>query len=117
MKTSLRAACLKPNLHPRRAATRARPRPADKIEKESRRGGSALELLRDKVIVLGITGSIAAYKAGDLASRLTQAGAAVDAVMTAEATKFITPLALRGLTRRPVFVDMFDENTELAEQH
>jgi phosphopantothenoylcysteine decarboxylase/phosphopantothenate--cysteine ligase len=74
-------------------------------------------VLRGKSIALGITGSIAAYKAADLASKLTQAGAAVDVLMTAAATRFITPLTLRSLTGRPVFVDMFDPSSELAEQH
>lgn len=74
-------------------------------------------MLRDRYIALGITGSIAAYKAADLASKLTQAGAHVDALMTEAATRFIAPLTLRSLTGRPVFLDMFDPNTELAEEH
>ncbi len=74
-------------------------------------------MLSGKRIVLGISGSIASYKAADVASRLTQAGALVHAVMTPAATRFITPLAIRSLTRQPVFVDMFDTNSELAEQH
>jgi phosphopantothenoylcysteine decarboxylase / phosphopantothenate---cysteine ligase len=74
-------------------------------------------MLADRRIVLGVTGSIAAYKAADLASHLTQAGALVDAVLTPQAARFITPLALRSLTRRPVFLDMFDPDSELAEQH
>ena len=74
-------------------------------------------MLRDRQIVLGITGSIAAYKAADLASKLTQGGARVDVLMTEAATRFITPLTLRSLTGRPVFLDMFDPGTELAEEH
>lgn len=74
-------------------------------------------MLRDRHIALGITGSIAAYKAADVASKLTQAGARVDALMTESATRFITPLSIRSLTGRPVFLDMFDPNTELAEEH
>ena len=74
-------------------------------------------MLNDRHIALGVTGSIAAYKAADLASRLTQAGARVDAMLTEAAMRFITPLTLRSLTRRPVFVDMFDPNSELAEEH
>jgi len=74
-------------------------------------------VLHDRHIALGITGSIAAYKAADIASKLTQAGARVDALMTEAATRFITPLTLRSLTGRPVFLDMFDPNTELAEEH
>jgi phosphopantothenoylcysteine decarboxylase/phosphopantothenate--cysteine ligase len=74
-------------------------------------------VLRDKHIALGITGSIAAYKAADLASKLTQAGAKVDALMTESATRFITPLTLRSLTGRPVFLDMYDPSMELWEEH
>ena len=74
-------------------------------------------MLQGRHIALGITGSIAAYKAADLASKLTQAGARVDALMTDAATRFITPLTLRSLTGRPVFLDMFDPTTELAEEH
>jgi phosphopantothenoylcysteine decarboxylase/phosphopantothenate--cysteine ligase len=74
-------------------------------------------MLQDRHIALGITGSIAAYKAADLASKLSQAGARVDAMMTASAARFITPLTLRSLTGRPVFLDMFDPNSELAEEH
>jgi phosphopantothenoylcysteine decarboxylase / phosphopantothenate---cysteine ligase len=76
-----------------------------------------MTLLEGKRIVLGISGSIASYKAADLASKLTQAGALLDAILTPSAAKFITPLAIRGLTRRSVFVDMFDEDNVLAEEH
>jgi phosphopantothenoylcysteine decarboxylase/phosphopantothenate--cysteine ligase len=70
-------------------------------------------VLTNKTIVLGITGSVAAYKATDIASKLTQAGAKVEVVMTEPATRFITPLALRSITGRAVVTDMFD----LASQH
>ena len=55
-------------------------------------------MLKDKVIVLGVTGGIAAYKAADLASKLTQAGAIVKVVMTWEATELIKPLTFQALT-------------------
>ncbi len=74
-------------------------------------------MLNGHVIALGISGSISAYKAADLASKLTQAGADVDVLMTGAATRFITPLTLRSITRRPVFIDMFDPASELAEEH
>ena len=70
-------------------------------------------MLTDKTIVLGITGGIAAYKAADIASKLTQAGARVEVVMTEPATRFIAPLTLRSITGRAVITDMFD----LAAQH
>jgi phosphopantothenoylcysteine decarboxylase/phosphopantothenate--cysteine ligase len=74
-------------------------------------------MLKDKTIVLGITGGIAAYKAADLASKLTQAGARVETVMTEAATKFITPLTLRNITGRPVVTDMFEMASEYSEEH
>jgi phosphopantothenoylcysteine decarboxylase/phosphopantothenate--cysteine ligase len=74
-------------------------------------------MLQGRHVALGITGSIAAYKAADLASKLTQAGALVDAMMTDAAARFVTPLTMRSLTGHPVFTDMFDPNSELAEEH
>lgn len=65
-------------------------------------------MITDKTVILGITGGIAAYKAADIASKLTQAGARVLTVMTRSATQFITPLTLRSLTRQNVITDMFD---------
>jgi phosphopantothenoylcysteine decarboxylase/phosphopantothenate--cysteine ligase len=74
-------------------------------------------MLKGKTIVLGITGGIAAYKAADLASKLTQAGAKVETVMTEAAQKMITPLTLRNLTHRPVVTDMFEIATEYSVEH
>ena len=74
-------------------------------------------MLKNKTVVLGITGGIAAYKAADLASKLTQAGAKVETVMTEAATKFITPLTLRNLTGRPVVTDMYEIASEYSEEH
>ncbi len=73
--------------------------------------------LASKHIVLGVSGSIASYKAADLASRLTQAGALVDVVLTDAAQRFVSALTFRGLTRRPVYADMFDPQSTLAEEH
>ncbi len=74
-------------------------------------------------IVLGITGSIAAYKAADLASQLVKQGHDVHVVMSRSATEFITPLTLQTLTRQPVLVSLEDEkqswkpgHIELADQ-
>ena len=64
-------------------------------------------MLTDKTVVLGITGSIAAYKAAELASCLTKAGAKVEIIMTEAAQQFISPLTLRSLTHRPVACDMW----------
>jgi len=66
-------------------------------------------MLKGKVIALGITGGIAAYKGAEIASRLKKLGAEVHCVMTKSATEFITPLTLRTLTNNPVTVDMFQE--------
>jgi phosphopantothenoylcysteine decarboxylase/phosphopantothenate--cysteine ligase len=74
-------------------------------------------MLKNKTIVLGITGGIAAYKAVDLASKLTQAGAKVETVMTEAAQKLITPLTLRNITRRPVVTDMFEMASEYSVEH
>ncbi len=67
----------------------------------------AREILRGKRIVLGVTGSIAAFKAASVASALTQAGALVDVIMTPAATELIQPLTFQALTQRPVSVEMF----------
>jgi len=74
-------------------------------------------MLTDKTIVLGITGSIAAYKAAEIATKLTGDGAKVEVVMTEAATKFITPLTLRSITHRPVVTDMFDLASEFSIEH
>ena len=64
-----------------------------------------MTIFTDKHIVLGVTGSIAAYKAADLASKLTQQGALVDVVLTAAAEKFVTPLTFQSVTGRRAFTD------------
>ena len=68
-------------------------------------------------IVLGITGSIAAYKAADLASQLVKLDHEVSVVMTRAATEFITPLTLQVLTRRPVLVSLEDEKQSWKPGH
>lgn len=61
--------------------------------------------LLNKRIVLGVSGSIACYKSADLASKLTQAGAKVDVILTAAATHFITPLTFQSVTGRSAYTD------------
>jgi phosphopantothenoylcysteine decarboxylase len=68
-------------------------------------------------VVLGVTGSIAAYKAADLTSRLAKAGANVNVVMTTDAQKFITPLAFKTLSRNPVVTDLYDEEEGWKPTH
>ena len=70
-----------------------------------------------KRILLGVSGSIAAYKAADLASKLTQGGAEVDVLMTHSATRFVTPLTFRSITHRPVLTDLFDPDSPEAIEH
>ena len=66
-------------------------------------------LSKKKTVVLGVTGSIAAYRAADIASQLTKRDREVRVVMTAEAQHFITPLTLQTLSRQPVVTNLFDE--------
>jgi len=73
--------------------------------------------LTERNVVLGVTGSIAVYKAADLASKLTQAGARVDVVMTSAATRFISPLTFEGVTGRRAYSDMFDTASGAAALH
>ena len=64
-----------------------------------------MSIFTDKHILLGVTGSIAAYKAAELASKLTQAGAKVDVLLTPGAEKFVTPLTFQSVTGRKAFTD------------
>ena len=80
-------------------------------------------MITGKHIVLGVTGSIAAYKAIDIASLLTKQGYQVHVVMTRDALHFATPLSFKTLSRHPVVTDLYDEeegwkpaHIELADQ-
>jgi len=75
------------------------------------------EALDGKTIVLGITGSIAAYKGAELARQLLKLGADVHVTLTRAGAEFITPLTLRSLTRNPVTVSMFEEPEQWEIQH
>ena len=74
-------------------------------------------MLRTKIIVLGVSGSIAAYKAAEIASQLTQAGAKVNVILTEEAIQFISPVTFRAITGRPVVTEMFDLASEFSIEH
>lgn len=76
---------------------------------------SKIRLLDGKKVVLGVTGSIACYKAVDLASKLTQAGALVDVILTEGAQQFVSPLTFRSVTGRPSYTDMWSR--EVHVQH
>jgi len=73
-------------------------------------------LLHQSHIVLGVTGGIAAYKSADLVSKLVQAGAQVDVIMTEAAARFVAPLTFQSLTGRPVSIDPFRllDQTDMA---
>lgn len=74
-------------------------------------------MVRDKSIVLAVTGSIAVYKAVELASELTKGGAKVDVVMTEAAQEFVTPLTFRAITQRAVVTEMFNPASEFSVEH
>lgn len=65
--------------------------------------------LEGKRVVLGVSGGIAAYKVADLASKLWQAGALVDVIMTESAQKFVTPLTFAALTHRPIRTNLYED--------
>lgn len=67
-----------------------------------------IRVLKNKHIILGVTGGVAAYKAAFLASRLAQGGAVVDVVLTEAATRFVTPLTFQAVTQRTVYTDLFE---------
>lgn len=73
--------------------------------------------LKDRNVVLGVSGSIAAFKAAHLASKLVQAGARVDVILTDAAQQFVTPFTFRSLTGRPVYTNMFKPATDAGEEH
>src|SRR5512138_3913558 len=73
-----------------------------------------MSVLSGKRIILGVTGSIAAYKAADLASKLTQASAQVEVVLTEAAQKFIAPLTFQSVTGRPAHTDLWSANAHVV---
>ena len=74
-------------------------------------------MLKGKTVLLGVTGGIAAYKAAALASSLVKLHAAVEVVMTENATRFVTPLTFEQLTGRRTMVDTFDRNFSHQVEH
>jgi phosphopantothenoylcysteine synthetase/decarboxylase len=72
---------------------------------------------QNKNIILGVTGSIAAYKAADLTSLLARQGVTVRVVLTNDAQKFITPLPFKTLSRNPVITDLYDEEEGWKPTH
>jgi phosphopantothenoylcysteine decarboxylase / phosphopantothenate---cysteine ligase len=78
---------------------------------------ATVRVLAGKRVTLGVTGSIAAYKAVGLASALHQAGAVVDVAMTSDAQRFIHPLSFQAITHRPVFADLWAPGMETDIAH
>ena len=74
-------------------------------------------ILKDRTILLGVTGSIAAFKAADITSRLSEAGADVFPIMTTGACSFIQPLTLQTLSRNPVASDIRNEGESWQPGH
>jgi phosphopantothenoylcysteine decarboxylase/phosphopantothenate--cysteine ligase len=70
-----------------------------------------------KTIVLGVTGSISAYKAAEIASYFTKAGCRVEVILTKEATEFIGAMTFRNITHRPVVTTMWDLASEFSVEH
>jgi phosphopantothenoylcysteine decarboxylase/phosphopantothenate--cysteine ligase len=75
------------------------------------------DIFRDRPIILGVSGGVAAYKSCEIASRLTQAGARVRVVMTRAATKLIRPLLFEAITGIPAVVDLFGKRRTSAMDH
>lgn len=73
--------------------------------------------MKDRHILLGVTGGIAAYKAADITSKLVQRRAEVTVVMTESGTRFVTPLTFETLSRRPVYTDMWCSDREFNPTH
>lgn len=73
--------------------------------------------MRARTVILGVTGSIAACKAVDMASLLVKAGCQVHVVMTADALRFVTPLPFKTLSRHPVVTDLYDEDEGWKPSH
>jgi len=76
-----------------------------------------ITVLDGKRIILGVTGSIAVYKAVDLASKLTQAGALVDVIMTEAARRFVAPISFESVTGRPVYTTMWATDAGALPTH
>lgn len=74
-------------------------------------------MLKGKTVILGVTGSVAAYKAAGLASMLVKQHADVHVIMTKNALNFINPITFESLTAHKCLVDTFDRNFEFSVEH
>ncbi|MCA9048413.1 MAG: phosphopantothenoylcysteine decarboxylase [Planctomycetaceae bacterium] len=73
--------------------------------------------MRDREILLGVSGGVAAYKAAELCSQMVQRGAGVTVIMTESAHRFIGPVTFEALTRRPVYSDPFRAAENFQGEH
>ena len=73
--------------------------------------------IKNKSLVLGITGGIAAYKAAELVRLLVKANIDVQVVMTQAACQFITPVTMQALSGKPVYIDMWDSSISNGMPH
>src|SRR6202140_5861405 len=91
----------------------------DSKRRSERRSGRKVVRLRagKKSVVLGVTGSIAAYKSAELASLLVKQGHEVFVVMTQDAAEFISPLTLQTLSKNPVMTSFYDEKENWRPGH
>lgn len=74
-------------------------------------------MLKNKNIVIGITGGIACYKVCEIISHLVRGGANIDVIMTKNATEFITPLTIETLSKNKVVIDMFEKKEHIEVEH
>lgn len=74
-------------------------------------------MLKDKNIVIGMTGGIACYKVCELITHLVREGANVEVIMTKNATEFITPLTIETLSKHKVIIDMFEKKSHVEVEH
>src|SRR5713226_10033255 len=81
------------------------------------KGTSKRQVLLNKRIIVGICGGIASYKAVDLVSKLQQAGALVDVILTEHAEDFVRPLTFSTMSHRPVYSDLWEASGRAAETH
>ncbi len=75
------------------------------------------EAVRNRRVIVGVTGGVAAYKSAAIVSRLAQAGAQVTVCMTSAATRFVTPLTFQALSGRPVYTSLWDHLESQDPQH
>ena len=81
------------------------------------KGTGKQAVLLNRRVIVGISGSIASYKAVELVSQLQQAGALVDVIMSERAEEFIRPLTFSSLSHRPVYTDLWEPSGRAAETH